>query len=397
LECVCGRCSKTCDASDCHDVAPEAACFPAAHRGVQNICEGSEATAMCLGGCETQAQCGSDEQCLEGACVPSVAPPVGANDDPSGFCPLWVDSFAAYMESCGCGTEATARYRAAALCSGESFFVAAAAAVERGDLRYDAEAAAALFARLEAADPLCVEEPFRNLRLDSVEVYSLAGTFTGTHALGETCSSPVTYKGGINDCSAGVCASDGASSGVCISLVEVGQSCDQSGDENLRASSARLCHERRPVDSDGEYERSFDGVSCVDGVCRQGLANGAPCSLDEICASGSCSASASQPATCQARAEAGEACSSSSQCATGACRYDLSTPVCGDLLADGLPCLGDDSACISGYCRNQDDGSVCSPAPVAAVGSACTLDAECLSGVCRGGLCFADICGDYLD
>lgn len=399
LECVCGRCTQSCEASSCDDLAAEAACFPASHPGVQTLCEGSEATAMCLRGCETEAQCGSDEECLEGACVPSLAPPVGTTDDPSGFCQLWVDSFATYMESCGCGSEASARYRAANSCADEGFLVAAAAAVELGYLRYDAAAAAALLARLEATDPLCVEEPFRNLRLDSLEVYSLAGTFSGTHALGEACSSPVSFKGGLNDCSEGVCASNGASAGVCIALVEVGQACDASGDENLLASSARLCHDRRAVDSDGEYASAFNGVSCVEGVCEQGLADGAPCSSDEVCDSGRCMGTATEPEprTCQPKAAPGEACSSSRDCLTGACRHDLTTPVCGELLADGLPCSYDDDSCASGHCRDEQLGRVCGPAPSAAIGSACTLDAECVSGVCRGGLCFADICGDYLD
>jgi hypothetical protein len=399
LECVCGRCTKSCDASDCNEVASGAVCFPAGHQGVQNICEGSEATAICLGSCDTEAQCGSDEQCLEGACVPSNASPVGMTDDASGFCQLWVDSFATYMENCGCGAEASARYRAANSCTDdEGFVVAAAAAVERGSLRYDAEAAAALFARLEAADPLCVEEPYRNLRLDSLEVYSLAGTFSGTHALGEACSSPVGFKGGINDCSEGVCASDGASAGVCIALVEVGQACDASGDENLLASSARLCHDRRAVDSDGEYASAFNGVSCVEGVCEQGLADGAPCSSDEVCDSGRCAGTATEPEprTCQPKSAPGEACSSSRDCLTGGCRHDLATPVCGELLEDGLPCSYDDDSCASGHCSDETNG-VCVPVAPAAIGSTCTRDAECLSGACRGGLCFADICGDYLD
>lgn len=396
LECICGRCTKSCEASDCSDVAAEAVCVAAPHQGLQDLCGDSEPTAMCLDGCDTEGQCGSGQQCLEGACVPSTAPPAGTTDDPSGFCQLWVDSFATFMESCGCGSEAADRYRVAAACTSDNYFTSAAALVARGDLRYDAEAAGALFERLQAPEPLCVEEPFRNLRLDSLEVYSLAGTFTGTHALGEACVSPVGFKGGINDCGEGVCASDGASAGVCIALVEVGQTCDASGDENLVASSTRLCHDQRAVDSDGEYASAFDGVSCVEGVCGQDLADGSPCSRHEICSSGRCS-SASEPATCQPKVAAGEACNSSRDCLTGACRHDLTTPVCGEPLAEGLPCSYDGESCASGYCSDETNGGVCIPAPSAAIGAPCTLDSECLSGVCRGGLCFADICADYLD
>jgi hypothetical protein len=303
------------------------------------------------------------------------------------------------MERCGCGAEAASRYReqAATACSADGAFGTWAAAVERGELRYDATAAAALFERLNTPDPLCVKEPFRNLRLDSLEVYSLGGVFSGTRALGEPCRSPVSYKGGINDCSEGVCASDDAGAGVCIALVGEGQQCDASGDENLLASSARLCHATRPCDSDGEYELSFDSVSCVEGVCARELADGLPCRMNEVCSSGRCAGSAPDR-TCQPKAAAGEACSSSNDCAAGACRYDLTPRVCGELLADGLPCAYDDAACASGHCSDAESGGICIPPASAAIGSACAQDGECVGdGVCRSGLCFADICGDYLD
>jgi len=207
----------------------------------------------------------------------------------------------------------------------------------------------------------------------------------------------VGFKGGINDCSEGVCASDGVSAGVCIALVEAGQACDAGGDESLLASSARLCHDRRAVDSDGEYASAFNGVSCVEGVCEQDLGDGAPCSSDEVCTSGRCTGTAPEPRTCQPKAAPGEACSSSRDCLAGACRHDLATPVCGELLEDGLPCSYDDDSCASGHCSDEADGGICVPTAPATLGSACTLDTECLSGVCRDGLCFADICGDYLD
>lgn len=398
LECICGRCTRLCEARECGGVSAEARCFPATNQGVQKICEESEPTAMCLRGCESAGQCASGEQCLEGACVPAMAPPVGTADDAAGFCQLWIDSFAEYMDSCGCGRNASTRYReqAASICATDGAFGDLAAAVERGELRYDAAAAAALFARLDAPDPLCVEEPFRNLRLDSLEVYSLAGAFKGTRASGEPCRRPVSYKGGINDCSEGVCASDGSGTGVCIALVDVGQACDASGDENLLASSPRLCHSIRPADSDGEYELSFDGLSCVEGVCGENLENGQPCKVDEVCSSGRCSGTA-PTLSCQPKAAPGEACVSSDDCLTGACRQDAAAQVCGELLADGSPCAYDDDACSSGHCSDASNGGVCLPPASLGIGSACLEDAECVGGVCRGGLCFADICGDYLD
>lgn len=395
LECLCGRCTKPCQASGCGGISADAWCSSATSRAVQSLCEGSESPALCLRGCDTAGQCGSGEQCLDGACAPAPAP----SDDAAGFCQLWIDSFATYMDGCGCGSDASTRYRqqAADLCAIDGLFGSLAAAVELGQLRYDAVAATALFARLDAPAPLCVEEPFRNLRLDSLEVYSLAGAFTGTRALGQPCSSPVSYKGGINDCGEGVCASDGAGAGVCIALVDVGQACDASGDENLLASSPRLCHTTRPSDSDGEYEHSFDAVSCVEGVCAEKLADGLPCRLDEVCRSDRCASDAPN-ATCQPKAAPGEACGTSNDCLTGACRQDVTPSVCGELLGDGLPCAYDDAACASGNCSDGSDGGVCLAPASAAVGSACLVDKECVGGaVCRGGRCFADICGDYLD
>jgi hypothetical protein len=207
----------------------------------------------------------------------------------------------------------------------------------------------------------------------------------------------VTKRGGTNDCREGVCAADDSGAGVCIALVELGQQCDASGDENLLASSPRLCHATRPVDSDGEYELSFDGVSCVQGVCAQDLADGLPCRTDEVCSSGRCTGT-SPDLTCQPKAAPGEACSTSNDCSAGACRNDLTPRVCGELLADGLPCAYDDAACASGRCSGAENGSMCIPPASSAIGSACTLDKECIGeAVCHAGVCFADICGDYLD
>jgi hypothetical protein len=399
LECVCGRCTKACESNDCSEMGADAVCVPATSPGVQELCQPTQAVPLCLKGCESTAECLSGEQCIDGGCVGEPEPPVGMGDDASGFCQLWVDSFATYMESCGCGADAAARYRATSLCETDDPFGGVAAAVARGDLRYDAAAAESLFERLDAADPLCVEEPYRDLQLDSSELYSLAGVFTGTHALGEPCTMPVSYKGGVSDCAEGVCAPDGAGNGVCIALVGPGEECDASGDENLASSSPKLCHESRPPDSDGEYESAFDFVSCVvleagaPAVCVTELEDGAPCSSDEICTSGRC-ATATDDATCQPKVVAGEACNTSGDCLTGACRYDVTPSVCGELLPDGTLCNYDDAACESGTCLTS---MLCGPPPSAPVGANCATDDDCQTGTCRGGSCFADICGDHLD
>src|SRR5215207_9807059 len=59
LECLCGRCTKPCETSECGSVSADALCFPATNQAVQRTCEGSEAPALCLRGCGTAGQCGS--------------------------------------------------------------------------------------------------------------------------------------------------------------------------------------------------------------------------------------------------------------------------------------------------------------------------------------------------
>jgi hypothetical protein len=155
----------------------------------------------------------------------------------------------------------------------------------------------------------------------------------------------------------------------------------------------------RPPDSDGEYESAFDSLGCVvleagmPALCVSELEDGAPCLSDEICRSGRC-ATIDDARLCQPKLAAGEACGTSKDCEAGACRYDLSPPTCGEPLPDGTPCNYDDAGCESGTCVG---GIACGPAPTASVGSACTADEDCVTGTCRGGSCFADICGDYLD
>jgi hypothetical protein len=408
LECICGVCTRPCETGDCRAMGARAICVPAAQQAAQDVCGENQARALCLAACDEATPCARGERCLAGACAPKPAAPA-APDDPSGFCQLWLDSFAAYTETCGCGADAAARYREqnASLCAeGGPFNLASA--VEQGSLRYDAAAAQALFARLAADPPLCVEEPFRDLGLDSLEVYSLGGVFTGTRALGEPCSLPVGYKGGVSDCAEGVCASDGVEAGVCIAFVGRDQECDASGDENLVSSSARLCHETRAVDNDGEYESAFDALSCAAptaggaSVCRRALDDGELCPSPEACKSGRCDGILPEPRTCKPKLAAGAACDTSSDCATGACRYDLTPSVCGALLPNGTACWSENAACVSGSCRGgQIAGAFteyyCAAPATAAIGDACLVDEDCTTGTCRGGLCFADVCGHYLD
>jgi hypothetical protein len=276
--------------------------------------------------------------------------------------------------------------------------------VAAGDLKYDAAAGDALQARLKEPGAPCVKETFLNLRLTSDELYSWAGTFIGTKALGQACSSPVSYKGGFNDCAEGLCAAtDAGGGGTCIALVHLGAACDASGDQNLKATTARLCFDARPADSDGEYESAFDSLSCVPGgaggnVCARALAVGQPCNDDEACSSGRCQSTGVQMGECAELLADGQPCTSGGDCKSGSCPSGpMAGPLCAPLRADGQPCaLG--SQCTSGGCYDTGAGSEVCAVPLArAIGETCVSDTDCATDVCRMGICWADICGSYLE
>lgn len=351
------------------------------------------------------AGCGTADHCSGSECA-AVGAGSGASAEPADFCQLWTAHFSDYIERCGCGAPAAQRFRDLnqALCASDSGLGTLSVAVKQGSLVYHPAAAEALFARLTER-MTCDKSPFLSLALDSREVYSLAGTFTGTRAVGEHCLLPVSYKGGVSDCAEGVCAPDGSGGGACIALVSSGQECDGSGDKGLAASVPRLCHKMQPADADGEYETAFDSLTCLESVpggpktCGAGLAAGVACAGDQSCLSSRClSSSPGAPPTCAARVAAGQACSRSSDCQSGACQYPREPAVCGaERLANGETCDYDDAACVSGSCNGQADGRrVCGPKPSVESGSECQLDADCLTGLCRAGRCFARVCEPYL-
>jgi hypothetical protein len=295
------------------------------------------------------------------------------------------------------------------LCQAGGAFASLASAVEAGDLLYDPAAADALFSRLHQPEPLCVEEAFRALRLDSVELYSLGGVFRGTRAPGSPCTMAVGYKGGISDCGEGVCAPDGSGGGICIRFVGPGEECDASGDDHFDSTTARLCHDRRLADSDGEYESAFDSLSCLPTttgsptrVCVGQIADGEPCQHSSSCQSGACLGSP-DAGLCSAKLMDGEPCAAHGDCQSGACQNG-EPRVCGAPLADAEPCEYSSEACASGFCNDLDGGSgFCAPAPTREVGEPCSSSAECISqghgdssrGLCQAGVCVADICAEY--
>jgi len=331
------------------------------------------------------------------------------------FCERFVDEFAGYMERCSCDASSVANYRmlAASFCETDGFLGSLPAAVLAGDFTYDADAAERLFDRLHEPNPSCLAETFLALELDSVELYSLAGTFVGTGALGDACRHPVGYKGGISDCREGVCAPDDAGGGVCIAFVGLGEECDAGGNANFDSTSARFCHEVRMGDQDGEYETSFDRLACLPSAsnssvrtCQHDLADGTACRTSYVCTSGYCEypSIAAELGVCSPKRANGEPCESSGACASGACQ-NAAPRVCGALLVDGEPCVYSNEACASGRCNDLVDPVVCGPRAGRAVGDTCTMSSECISdspagpfaGSCHDGRCIHDICEAFLE
>ena len=389
FECICGRCTQSCQSTD--------------------DCQGTPVTTTCQAAASDAAQtfCG-DNAPPAGICMAptSTTMPVAANV--ADFCQRFVESYCAYTESCGCGAMAADQCRTtlASTCQPGGAFDGVQQAVAAGDLKYDAAAGDALLARLEEPGTPCVKATFRNLRLTSDELYSWAGTFIGTKALGQACSLPVGYKGGFNDCAEGVCAAAGAEAsggGNCIALVRLGDACDASGDHNLKATTARLCFDARPADSDGEYESAFDSLSCVPGaaggnVCARELAVGQPCNNDEACSSGRCQSTGVQMGECAELLADGQPCISGGDCISGSCPSDPTAgSLCAPPRADGQPCSLS-SQCTSGGCYDTGAGSEVCAAPLArAIGEACASDTDCATEVCRMGICWADVCGNFLE
>jgi hypothetical protein len=184
--------------------------------------------------------------------------------------------------------------------------------------------------------------------------------------------------------------------------VGLGDACDASGDHNLIATTAWLCFDHRPADSDGEYESAFDSLSCVPGaagktVCARGLANDQPCNDDEACSSGRCQSTGVHMGVCAELLADGQPCSSGGDCVSGSCPENpAGMPVCEPPRADGEPCsLGPE--CASGGCYGAVGSEVCAVPLARAIGETCGSDADCATQVCRMGTCWADICRDYLE
>src|SRR5690349_17972063 len=116
---------------------------------------GCFAVAGCLSaavGCDGSSQTAASRACEADSCR-------GTDAGTPSFCHRWIDAFAHYMETCRCEGAAVQHFRDqnATSCDETAFFGSLSNPVAAGDLVYHPEAAALLFARLEAPDPECVE------------------------------------------------------------------------------------------------------------------------------------------------------------------------------------------------------------------------------------------------
>jgi hypothetical protein len=320
------------------------------------------------------------------------------------LCPRLLQAFCDYETRCGCNAAELASCRdfAATNClEPTSSWADFDRAVAAGDLVYYPGLLDAALVPLASPAAPCYAH-YTDLGWDSVTAYDYGGVLTGAHALGDTCTLPAGFKGGVQDCQDGsICWSVNGGQARCVLRVGLGEACE------LGDNPARVCLDRRPPDSDDEFASAFESLMCTPtaagattGTCSNNLADGQPCRQNETCQSGLCVYTAPGTASCQPKLGNGQACLDGGECLSGACRLgDGGGGLCSDtLLADGEACGYDDASCASGSCHTPDDQTsgqspgVCGPKITRATGEACAQGYECVTGVCRSNQCLAHIC-----
>jgi hypothetical protein len=319
------------------------------------------------------------------------------------FCRRFYEAIADHVALCGCTDASVQMWRTfgATSCGDPSGLVPRLEpAIRDGQLVYHPERVDALLAPL-AGTASCYAT-WTDLGLDSATVLTMGGVFTGTGDVGNPCRILAGQKGGVHDCKEGLlCAANSAGAPRCATLVGMGEECD------VGATPDRMCFERRPPDSDDEFESAFDLLVCIPsvdggttGTCRKNLDDGLLCHQGATCKSGHCVATGVGTGVCTAKAADGESCSNGAMCSSGACGRpgDASASVCTAPLADGAWCGYDDASCASGRCYAIDNQTtskspgVCGPKLDKPVGSSCSQGYECATGVCRANRCTEHIC-----
>jgi hypothetical protein len=126
---------------------------------------------------------------------------------------------------------------------------------------------------------------------------------------------------------------------------------------------------------------TYDGQSYIPGVCQPQQPLGAKCLADSWCESGICADGQCSDGTCQPKQSQ---CFNGSQCCTGVCSYQFAyiPGSCIDKQPDGAVCLSKEW-CQSDQCVE----GLCISAACAANTKACTEGDECCSGLCIDGSC----------
>jgi hypothetical protein len=383
LSCECGICSLPCASdAECNEAPAGVGCF-------------APDSAEVLAACGTGAASGV---CLRPLSAAPRAPT--ALEFPAAF-------YAAYCEhvsNCACGATAVENCNAlAASDTGtDGLLTRALELVDEGVVVYDPAAAGSLLERLR--DPaLPCGEFAPSLGIDSYRAKSFDGVFVGTVPAGGPCEGTERKdEVGVTRCSENhrcLTGADGTST--CVPIAGLGEPCPVLPDQ-LDSS----CLVRREADADGEFNSSFEDLSCIAdapgsalGTCRRDAPDGSACFNSEQCVSGRCAIDDTFTSwSCVPLVADGELCSSDADCTS---KYCDSRNLCAQPAANGVACASS-SACTSGFCDLPDGGvtGTCAEATLgtlAARGAPCADDSECASGNCEvavaGGTCLEHVCG----
>jgi hypothetical protein len=209
---------------------------------------------------------------------------------------------------------------------------------------YNAQAAQACFAELEASLSACT----RDIKTDS----PCLKMCNGTQPAGASCTSNIDCAGPVNGAAA--CrVNAGESTGVCVTTTvsNAGGPCNETCTEVPGGEACTpLAGASAPIEA--SVCRTNDGLYCaVDGICKTTLAVGTVCTQSDVCVTGAhCNLSTF---VCVSNADVGAPCPAGNECASGA--YCSPQHVCAAKKAAGEACQG--SLECQGVC---DATSVCS-------------------------------------
>jgi hypothetical protein len=385
LACLCGICSRPCTAeSDCVDGPAGVGCQPSDSEAALAACGSAPSAGMCL-------------------------EPLAQEPSALDFCAEFHTALCDHVGGCGCGGDAALNCRAQLeSCATDAFFAELSAGVMAGSYVYDAEAAAALVARIRSPGSSC-DSWVAATGFDTYSAHSFGRVFRGTLTEGSACEPEDDKKYvGATVCAEGLlCLPDTSGSNRCVAIAAPGDACPV-----VAAHPDSSCLERRPPDSDEEFESSYRSIVCVPdgagsttGTCERLAPDGTACNNHEQCASGRCRRSSedfSLPGTCAAQVTDGETCSESPDCESGRCVFN-GPATCAPKYADGVACTSNED-CSSDFCDASGGSSsemgICgsdpSPEPLMP-GSPCSADDDCDRSSCAQGVCLERICRDYLN